>query len=181
VKEDQDKATYDVVAEALPPQPTPDPLLLDEEVIEAVEEVPEEAPPGEERRPRQKRRLRPGVDFPEPEAPPKPPLVPGVSNFVLLLIVLGGLWLLLAGVALLAPSLAVVPIGVGGFLAVVGQVWFLMVAFHDDAATGILCLILPFYALYFLTRCPEAGRPFVVLLVGALMLASGIAIHAGAG
>lgn len=175
--------TYDVVAELVPP-PAPDPVPPDDEVIEAVEEAPEEGLLTENRRPRRKRRRRPrpGVDMPEPERPPRPSLLPGVSNFVLLLIGLAALWFNVGTLALLVPSLAVVPVVAGACVMVAGQVWLLTVAFRDDAVTGFLCLIVPFYALYFLTRNPvEAGRPFVVSLVGWLMLASGIAIGTAAG
>src|SRR5262249_20720207 len=120
--ENRESETYDVVAE-LAPLPAPEPAPIDDEIIEAVAGVPDEEAAGEGRRPRRKRRrrLRPGVDVPEVETPARPGLNPGVSNFVLLLIGLGALWFNLGALALLVPSLAVLPFSVGGALVVVGQ------------------------------------------------------------
>lgn len=174
---DKHQATYDLVADLGPRAPVS--LPIEEDIDDAVAEAPEE---GEQPRPRRRGRLRPGIDFPEPEPPPPQTLLPGISNFAALLMVVASLWLLVGVIALLQPRLAFLPIGLGGLVAAAGLLWLLTVAFHEDAVTGILCLVLPLYALYFLYRSPsEAGRPFLLTLVGGLILASGLALAAFTG
>ena len=103
-----------------------------------------------------------------------------MGNFLAILIILGAVWLVLAGVALLLPPLSVFLILLGMLLAAAGNIWFLIVAFQDDTLTGVLCLLVPLYALIFLINNQDAaGRPFLVGLIGTLMVVSGVAIAGG--
>jgi hypothetical protein len=73
--------------------------------------------------------------------------------------------------AILVPPLAIVPIVLGGLIAAVGGVLFLMVAFQDDALQGVFCLIIPFYSvIYLITHFEEEKVPFM-LQAGGLVLA----------
>jgi hypothetical protein len=179
---------FDVVAELAEPEPCPAAGAV---VVPLADEgIPEDAladrpvPPlarddrdEEDRRPRRRRRRRRrssgGFRLPEE-------IIPGVGNFLSILIILGAVWVLLAGVALLLPPLGVLLMFLGMLLAFVGNIWFLIVAFQDDTMTGLLCLFLPMYALFFLLNNQDtAGRPFLIGVVGVLMMVSGGAIAGG--
>lgn len=170
---------YEIVADVAPP-----PIPLAEEpaavraaplpVVPLAEDDEPDVPARDldEDRPRRRRRRRPGFGFSLPAQ-----LVPGVGNFLALMAVLGALWVLLACVALLLPPLGVLLVLLGGLVALVGNVWFLIVAFQDDFVNGLLCLLVPIWALLFLINNQDtAGRPFLVGLVGTLMVATGLGI-----
>jgi hypothetical protein len=83
------------------------------------------------------------------------------------LIAAGVFVVLSAGVALIWPPAAFVPIALGWILAMGGGLWFLIVAFQDSALEGLLCFLVPFYSLYYLiTHFEETKRPFFVQLAG---------------
>jgi hypothetical protein len=189
---------YDVVAEVIPTPPIPVadvpaavrpdpplavPVVADDEPLDAVPAEPARRATDRDdedhrRRPRRRRRRRRssgGFSWPTE-------LIPGVGNFVAIMIIIGALWVLIAGLALLLPPLGIFLVLLGGLLAVVGQIWFLLVAFQDDFTTGLLCLLLPVYALiYLVTNQENAGPPFLVNLLGVLMAASGIWLLGGFG
>jgi hypothetical protein len=86
-------------------------------------------------------------------------IVMGVSVAALLLVVL----------SLLIPPVALLVLFLGAAMSVTGGIWFLIVAFQEDALSGILCLLLPFYALYFLvTHLEITKKPFFLQLIGTL-------------
>jgi hypothetical protein len=148
--------------------------------IPAVEDaLPAEPAGGPRKRRRRRRRARldeeeevesHGFRFPSE-------IIPGLDNFVVLLMVVVALWVLLGVLAFFAPPVALALIVLGIILAAAGQIWFLIVAFQEDITTGILCLVVPFYALIFLiTNLEVAGRPFAVNLLGFLMFVSGLMV-----
>jgi hypothetical protein len=101
----------------------------------------------------------------------------GPGAFAISLMVVGGGSLLLLGLALLCP-LAALPVVLGGFvLIVIGAIWFHVVAFREGAAEGLMCLFVPFYALYYLiSRFDEEKLPFLVQLVGVAIYGAGIGV-----
>jgi hypothetical protein len=80
----------------------------------------------------------------------------------------------MALLAVFVPSLAIVPIILGGFMAGAGGIMFLIVAFKDDAMQGILCWFVPFYSLYYLiTHFEEEKIPFFLQVAGFVMMMIG--------
>jgi hypothetical protein len=109
-------------------------------------------------------------------------LIPGLSNFAAMLIGIVVVWLLLAGVSLAVPPLAFLLVMAGGAIGFAGGIWLLIVAFQDDAMKGVLCLVVPLYALiYVIQNTDTAGRPFLFGVIGNLMMYSGFAILAMSG
>ncbi len=84
------------------------------------------------------------------------------------------LCVLLGLVSIFVPALAMVPYYVGVGVTIVGQVWFLIVAFSDDATQGVLCLCVPFYGLYYLvTHFAECKNAFFTQLAGVALMTVG--------
>jgi hypothetical protein len=94
-----------------------------------------------------------------------------------LIIALAGLalvWLLTLGLSFVWPAIAIVPIGLGWVAAIAGWIWFLVVAFQDSALAGVLCLVVPFYSLYYLiTHFDETKMPFFVYVLGFIFVLTG--------
>jgi len=56
---------------------------------------------------------------------------------------------------------------VGGITAIVGGIWFLVVAFQESPLWGLGCIFFPPVSLFFLiSHWDEAGKPFLVQLAG---------------
>jgi hypothetical protein len=69
----------------------------------------------------------------------------------------------------------------GAILSMTGGIWLLITAFSEDSMTGLLCLFVPFYMLYFiLTEFETCKRPFFVYALG-LILVFGASCAAGPG
>jgi hypothetical protein len=52
-----------------------------------------------------------------------------------------------------------------------GRIWFLTIAFSEDSTTGMLCMIVPFYSLYyFITNLEETWKPVVTEFVGGVLV-----------
>lgn len=110
--------------------------------------------------------------------------IAGLSAFWALVLGGGLFWLVLVG---LGVFVGIVPLVLATALtwvvAMVGFIWFVVVAFQESVGTGLLVLFVPFYSLYFVvTRWEYAGRPFLLNLVGALLLGvscvlTGIRLH----
>jgi hypothetical protein len=193
----EEKQGFDVVAEVAPPAPPPPvsapivvqqalavepiPVAPTEEPLDAIPDTTLGRPAGvadTDDRPRRRRRRRRGygegfslLGFLPTE------IIPGVDNFLALLMVYGCLWVLLGALALLAPPLSVFLILLGAVLAIAGNLWFYVIAFQEDFLNGLLCLLVPVWGLLFmLNNLDTAGRPFLIGLVGTLMAVSGVAI-----
>jgi hypothetical protein len=193
-----EEPAYDVVAEVVPspipmseapaaiqePHPVAIPVEpLAEDPLDAVPVGPKRSRSDDyddydrPRRRRRRRRRQSGLGFQLPTQ-----LIPGISNFMALLVLLGAIWLLLGGVALLAPPLGVFLVLLGILLSTVGRVWFLVIAFQDDLMTGLLCLLVPLYdIIYLINNQDSAGPPFLVNLIGIMMAFSGIWLVGGLG
>jgi hypothetical protein len=117
-------------------------------------------------RPRKRKRRRPRY---EPEREGMDPVVIGV-------LVVGGLGLILFGLAVAVPAIALAPIILGWLLVFAGGLWFLAIAFMEDPIQGLLCLCVPGYSLYFLiVNFDLVRRPFFLQVVGwVIMILSGV-------
>jgi hypothetical protein len=207
-QEPEEEQDFEVVDEP-PPRRRPPARQEEEEdegfeVVEEPEERPKKRRPAatdeeEEERPRKRRRAEEEEDEEEEEEEERPrkkrrkkrrrssrsgggELIPGLSNFAAMLIGIVVGWLLLAGVSLAVPPLAML-LSLGGLaLAFAGGLWLLIVAFQDDVVKGILCLVVPFYALiYVILNLDTAGRPFLIWMLGNLMMFSAAGILAMSG
>jgi DNA-directed RNA polymerase subunit RPC12/RpoP len=99
-----------------------------------------------------------------------------LANVNWFLVGLGGLafiWIVSLGLAFAFPPFALVPMGLGWLLSMVGGVWFLIIAFQDDVTAGILCLLVPFYSVYYLiTNFDSVKMPFFAQMLGLVMIMS---------
>jgi hypothetical protein len=85
-----------------------------------------------------------------------------------------GILLITCGLALLFPPVALLPIGLGWLLLMVSNIWFLVCAFQDDVMSGVLCLLIPFYSLYYLiTHFDEVRMPIFTGLLGFVLVMGG--------
>jgi hypothetical protein len=84
---------------------------------------------------------------------------------------LGLACLLMIGLAFVSPVVAALAMILGLFITVVAWFWFVGVAFSESAVEGLLCLLAPFYSLFFLlNHLDRALRPFLVYLLGCFIL-----------
>jgi hypothetical protein len=64
--------------------------------------------------------------------------------------------------------MAIALMSLGGLLALVGTVggvWLMIEAFRDEALQGVLCLCVPFYALYFgFARLHSPSKPLILTM-----------------
>ena len=62
----------------------------------------------------------------------------------------------------------------GAVLAVSGQLWLWMVAYHTDPVWFFVCLVLPFVCALFIVLHPRESRKAVAMwIVGLLLLLAG--------
>src|SRR5262249_27985429 len=98
----------------------------------------------------------------------------GMDPFVAGLLGLGVVSVLLVVLAFISPALSLIPIVLGWLVALGGGIWFLVVAFQDSPAAGLLCLFVPFYSfVYLCTHFDETKKPFFVQLFGVGILVAG--------
>ena len=75
------------------------------------------------------------------------------------------LWLVTLGLGVLCQQ-PLIPDLVGGLIGLIGAIFLLVVAFSTSVADGILCMFIPFYALYFVSQhYDSAWKPFCLILV----------------
>jgi hypothetical protein len=61
--------------------------------------------------------------------------------------------------------------GIGGIVALIGWIWFLVVAFRQTIWWGLGSLFIPIVALIFLImHWGDAKKPFFVWLIGAVIM-----------
>ena len=81
----------------------------------------------------------------------------------------------LSGLMMLSPVFGVVLLGAGGLISFISGVWMVKIAFEDSLGTGLGFLFIPFYSLMFiLSNLDRTGVPFLINLVGAGYMASGL-------
>jgi hypothetical protein len=60
--------------------------------------------------------------------------------------------------------------GIGGLVALIGGIWFLVVAFRQSIWWGLGSLFIPFVSIIFLIiHWSDAKKPFFVSLLGAVI------------
>src|SRR5436853_187830 len=71
-------------------------------------------------------------------------------------------------------GIATLNLFLGWLMMSVAGIWILVLAFQEDAVCGVLCLLVPFYSLYFvITRFDECKVPFVLELFGFVLWMTG--------
>jgi hypothetical protein len=100
---------------------------------------------------------------------------PVITGRTTIFAALGGMGLLLA-LSFVDPALAALFVGVALLYYVVSWILLLVDAFMDSALTGVLCLFLPFYAIYFLlVKCERpAIQLHCIISVLAFLVAAGV-------
>ncbi len=69
----------------------------------------------------------------------------------------------------------VVMLVLGQLMATIGGIWVLVIAFKESPLQGFLCLIVPFYVIfYIIANFDECTMPGILMLVGNTM--SGVAM-----
>ena len=64
--------------------------------------------------------------------------------------------------------------GVGGIVALIGGIWFLIIAFQESVLWGLGCIFVPFVSLIFLImHWDKAGKPFLIQLAGIVPMVMG--------
>lgn len=72
-------------------------------------------------------------------------------------------------------ALASILMLLGLVISFIGGVWFIIAAFQDSLAWGLLCLFLPITSFLFLIlHADRAFKPFFVSLFGTLLLLGGV-------
>jgi hypothetical protein len=98
----------------------------------------------------------------------------GLDGFVAAILGVAVVGLVSLVLAWIWPTATFMPLGLGLVLIWVGAIWFLVMAFQDSLAAGLLCLFVPFYGLYYLvTHFDEVKRPFLVQLLGVVVVMVG--------
>ncbi|MCI0463529.1 MAG: LamG domain-containing protein [Gemmataceae bacterium] len=104
----------------------------------------------------------------------------GMSWFTAALVGLAVFGLVFVGLSLVWEMAYMAPMILGGVVAFLAGLWFLVVAFQDSVGQGLLCIFVPFYSLYYLiTHFEEEKLPFFGQLTGAglvLMAIGGVAL-----
>lgn len=64
---------------------------------------------------------------------------------------------------------------IGGIVLAVGWIWFVVIAFRESTSQGLLCLFVPFYAIYYtIKRWSQVKKIFFIYLVGIVILIVGL-------
>jgi hypothetical protein len=136
------------------------------DVPDAVRAAPPKASDDqpEEDRPRKRRPARPPA---KPTAPPVARIISyGLLGVALLLALLG---YALAGVLGGAISLLLFVLAFG--CVATGHIWILVVAFQEQMTSGLLCLLVPLYGLFYARKHQDrAGLGYNLFLVGLVIL-----------
>ena len=71
---------------------------------------------------------------------------------------------------------AIIAAVIGGIVLGVGWIWFAVTAFRESTSQGLLCLFVPFYAIYYaIKRWSDVKKFFFIYLVGVVILIVGLA------
>jgi len=81
-----------------------------------------------------------------------------------------GLWLIGLVLGLIWPVALILPAGIGYLVAFVGGIWFLIIAFTDNAVQGLLCLFVPFYSLFYLISNWDSCKTAFLVQVGGVFM-----------
>lgn len=201
VLEDEDDEEVELLVVEKPkkkrPNPVPPPLPEDdvEEVDLHVVERPSEKRPkaydlGDDEEEPPKRR-RPRYDPRDREDPDRPRIrrrgrgkrqATGFVGFLqaewnldkIVVVLAVGLWLLFTGLAIVFLPFVLGLFAFGFLMTGIGRIWAIAAAFSEDATTGFLTLMFPWYGLFGI----EDRRPIFLTCVGVLYILTGIGIVA---
>lgn len=68
----------------------------------------------------------------------------------------------------------------GCIVAIVGGIWFLLVAFNESILWGLACLFLaPASLIFLIMHWDEAGKPFLLQLAGVIPVIAGMMMMGG--
>lgn len=96
----------------------------------------------------------------------------GIDGFTAMLIALACIMAIFSVVGSYIPMALIVPGAIGLVITLGAGFWLLIFPFNESAVQGFLCLIVPFYALFYLAaHFDEMWRPFVLQVVASLMVA----------
>lgn len=77
---------------------------------------------------------------------------------------------MLAVLAVFLPPIALIPLLMSLVMLLAGHVMVLLAAFQDDGTSGCLCLLIPFYSLYFVLTHLDEVRSALLLYAGSFVL-----------
>jgi phosphatidylglycerophosphate synthase len=70
---------------------------------------------------------------------------------------------------------AIIAAVIGGIVLGIGWIWFVVTAFRESTSQGLLCLFVPFYAIYYaIKRWSDVKKIFFIYLVGVVILIVGL-------
>jgi hypothetical protein len=73
-------------------------------------------------------------------------------------------------------AVAIIAAVIGGIVLGVGWIWFAVTAFRESTLQGLLCLFVPFYAIYYaIKRWSDVKKFFFIYLVGVIIIIVGLA------
>ncbi len=82
-----------------------------------------------------------------------------------------GISILLIAVSSAIPQVIFLPLVIGWLVGTGAGIWFTVLTFQDSLEAGLLCLFLPFYALYYLiTNFDYVSKSFYLSLISSLMM-----------
>lgn len=102
----------------------------------------------------------------------------GIDGFTAMLIALACIMVIFSVVGSYIPMALIVPGAIGLVITIGAGFWLLIFPFNESAVQGFLCLIVPFYALFYLAaHFDEMWRPFVLQVVASLMVAGSAGLY----
>ena len=81
-----------------------------------------------------------------------------------------GAWLITLLISLAVPGLVIVPLVIAYLIMLAGGIWFLIIAFSDSVAQGLLCLCVPFYSLIYLISNWDTCKGSFITQMGGFVL-----------
>jgi len=92
----------------------------------------------------------------------------------IVVVISAGLWLMLTGLSIVFLPFVLGLFAFGFLMTGIGRIWAIAAAFGEDAGTGFLTILFPWYGLFGI----EDRRPLFLTGVGVLYIATGIGIVA---
>jgi hypothetical protein len=90
------------------------------------------------------------------------------------------LWIALSLATYFLQDYFYVPLGIAALLAVIGQLWLIVVAFKHSTQDGLLVLFVPLYNLVFaIKHFGAAGKPLILSIAGSLIAGTVLGVAIG--
>lgn len=101
----------------------------------------------------------------------------GLDGYTALLLAMVGIMAVFTVVGIFLPLAMLVPAIIGFVISFGAGIWLLVIPFKESALQGLLCMFVPFYALYYLlTHFDEMWKPFVLQLLATLMFGGSLGL-----